>query len=116
MTHQIFIISDIVYIMGRISKDKHGDLKQNWLEKPLMLTLMENDNVHFLTYDIFNKNDKIEIKNYISKYEPMDNIINEYERLLSMSENKDDNDNKTEQPKLKLLDFDKGGSDYDDTH
>ncbi len=104
MTHLIYVTTDMIYIMGKICYDKNGNLQDDLIEKPLILTLMENNIVHFMSYDIFNATNKIKIMNYNTKYEPIDSLIEKYENLI----NGVTDENISEVPSLKLIDFEKG--------
>jgi len=113
MTHQIVVTPNLDFIIGRICYDERGDCLPSYLEKPLILTLGENDTIHFMTYDIFNADDKVKFENFISMYKPSQTIIQKYEDILNEFENLAQENNN--QPSLKLFDFDNnGGSDDED--
>ena len=83
MTHRIYVTLDMLYIMGRLV-----DSDNNVIEKPLLITLLEDEVIHFSTFDIFNKSSKIKISNFITYYEAIEGIIEEYENLINESEEK----------------------------
>ncbi len=113
MSHLIYITTDMIYIMGRTCYDDKGDFKEDWIENPLILTLMEDNIVHFMSYDIFNKDKKIKISSYITKYEPLDSLVEKYENLINGINDSDINTSEAI-PTLKLIDFEKG-DDKNDT-
>lgn len=90
--YRIYVLQDSTYIMGEI-------IQENVIKNSLQVILMENSVIHFQTFDIFNRHSEMEVNNYITCYEPSNDLITEYEKIIEESRLKNKQKNLDEKGK-----------------